>query len=72
MPFISSFEIIKVVDEGRPELCIFFWISASPAGAAAAIPNGAKIFLLEEQLLLLMDLLIYLIMVLKTLQVELF
>ena len=72
MSFISSFKIIKVVDEVRPELCIFFWISTSPAGAAAVIPNGAKIFLLEEQLLLLMDLLIYLIMILKTLQIELF
>ena len=72
MSFISLFKIINVVDEGRPELCIFFCISASPAGAAAVIPNGANIFLLEEQLLLLMDLLIYLIMILKTLQIELF
>ena len=49
MPFISSFEIIKVVtceagDEGRPETCIFFWVSASIAEAAAVIPNVAKIF----------------------------
>ena len=44
MPFISSFKIIKVVtceagDEGRPETCIFFWVSASIAEAAAVIPN---------------------------------
>ena len=41
MPFISSFEIIKVV---VPEPCIFFWVSASIAEAAAVIPNGTKIF----------------------------
>ena len=37
--FISSFEIIKVVIS---ELCIFFWIPASIAEAAAVISNGAK------------------------------
>ena len=41
MSFISSFEIIKFV---VPELCIFSWIPASIAEAAADIPNGAKIF----------------------------
>ena len=41
MSFISSFEIIKVV---VPEPCIFFWIPASIAEAAAVIPNGAKTF----------------------------
>ena len=41
MPFISSFEMIKVV---VPEPCIFFWIPASIAEAAAVIPNGARIF----------------------------
>ena len=42
MSFISSFEIIKAVVQ---EQCIFFWIPASIAGAAAVIPNGAKMFL---------------------------
>ena len=41
MSFISLFEIIKVV---VPEPCIFFWIPASIAEAAAVIPNGAKTF----------------------------
>ena len=41
MPFLSSFEIIKVV---VPEPCVFFWIAPSIAEAAAVIPNGAKIF----------------------------
>ena len=41
MSCISSFEIIKIV---VPEQCIFFWIPASLAEAAAVIPNGAKIF----------------------------
>ena len=41
MSFISSFEIIKVV---VPEPCIFFWIPASIAEAAAVIRNGAKTF----------------------------
>ena len=40
MSFISLFEIIKVV---VPEPCIFFWIPASFAEAAAVIPNGTKI-----------------------------
>ena len=48
MSFISLFEIIKVV---LPNPCFFFQILASIAAAAAAIPNGAKIFLPEEQLL---------------------
>ena len=41
MSFISSFEIIKVV---VPEPCIFFWIPASIAEAAAVISNGTKTF----------------------------
>ena len=41
MSLISSFEIITVA---VPEPCIFFWILASIAEAAAVIPNGAKIF----------------------------
>ena len=41
MSFISLFEIIKVF---VPEPCIFFWILASTAEAAAVIPNGTKIF----------------------------
>ena len=44
MSFISLFEIIKIVDERRPEPCIFFWIPASIAEAAAVILNGAKTF----------------------------
>ena len=44
MSFISLFEIIKVVDEGRLEPCICFWVPASIAEAAVVIPNGAKIF----------------------------
>ena len=36
MSFISLFENIKVV---VPEPCIFFWIPASIAEAAAVIPN---------------------------------
>ena len=42
MSLISLFEIIRVVDEGRPEACIFFQILASIVEAAAVIPNGAK------------------------------
>ena len=64
MSFISSFEIIKVV---VLESC-FFLNPASIAEAAAAISNGAKIFLPTELLLSLMDLLIYLVMSLKILQ----
>ena len=41
IPFISSFEIIKIV---VPEPRIFFWIPASIAEPAAAIPNGARTF----------------------------
>ena len=41
MPFISSFGIIELV---VPEPCIFFWIHASIAEAAAVFPNGTKIF----------------------------
>ena len=44
MPFIFSFEIIKVVDKGRPEPCIFFWIHALIAEAVDVIPNRAKMF----------------------------
>ena len=40
MSFISSFEVIKVV---VLESCIFSWIPASVAEAAAVIPNGTKI-----------------------------
>ena len=40
MSFISLFEIVKVV---IPEPCIFFWITASIAEAAAVIPKGANI-----------------------------
>ena len=45
MSFISSFEIIKVV---TPDACIFFWIPASITGAAAVIPNAAKILFANE------------------------
>ena len=74
MLFISLFEIIKVT---VPEPCFvfvfwFFLIPASIAEAAAVIPNGAKKKFPKEPLLSLMDLLIYLIMILKTLQIELF
>ena len=41
MSFNFSFQIIKVV---VPEPCIFFWILASIAEAAAVIPNGTKTF----------------------------
>ena len=41
MPFISSYEIVKVT---TPEPCIFFWVPASIAEAAAVVPSGAKIF----------------------------
>ena len=40
MSFTSSVEIIKDV---VPEPCIFFWITASIAEAAAVISNGTKI-----------------------------
>ena len=69
MSFISLFEIIKVV---VPKPCIFFWMPASIAEAAAVIPNEAKIFLSKEQLLSLMNLLVYVIMILKILQIGLF
>ena len=36
MPFLSSFEIIKIV---IPEQCISSWIPASISEAAAGIPN---------------------------------
>ena len=70
MSFIFSFEIIKVVVS---EPCIFFWIPAAIAETAAVIPNGAKMFFFfaKRQLLSLMDLLVYLIMILKTFQIEL-
>ena len=41
MSFISSIEIIKTFVS---EQCIFFWVAASIAEAAAVIPNGAKLF----------------------------
>ena len=68
MSLISSSEIIKVA---VAEPCIFFWVPASIAEAAAVIPIGAKIFF-DKELLSLMDLLIYLIMTLKIFQIELF
>ena len=70
MSFISSFENIKVV---VPDPYIFFWIPASIAKAAAVLPNGAKMFFYQrEQLLPLMNLQIYLITILKILEIELF
>ena len=42
---ISSFAIISVV---FPEPCIFFWILASIADAAAVIPNETKITVANE------------------------
>ena len=69
MSFISSFEIIKAV---VPEPCIFFWIPASIAEAVGVVPNGVKIFFANETATLIMGLLIYLIMILKILQIELF
>ena len=74
MLFISLFEIIKVT---VPEPCFvfvfwFFLIPASIAEAAAVIPNGAKKLFAKEMLLLLMDQQIYLIIILKFLQIELF
>ena len=45
MWFSSSFEIIKVV---VPKPCIFFWIPALIAEAAAVIPNGANIFFTQR------------------------
>ena len=44
MSFISSFEIVKVLDKVWPESCIFFWIPGSVAEAAAVIPKGAKTY----------------------------
>ena len=67
MSFISSFEIIKVV---VPEPYVLFRIPESIAEAEAVIPNRAKTFFAEELLLSLMDQLIYLIMILKILQIE--
>ena len=66
MSFISSFEIIKVV---VPDPSINFWIHASIAEADAVIPNGAKTF---SAIRIATDLLIYSIMILKTLQADLF
>ena len=65
--FIPSFEIIKVV---VPEPCIFFWIPASIAEAAAVIPNGAKTFFVK-------GIATFInrpanLVILKTLQIELF
>ena len=69
MLFICSSEIISVV---VPEPCItFFWIPASIAEAAAVIPN-LNYYLQLELLHSLMDLLFYLIVLLKFLQNELF
>ena len=48
MPFIFLFRIIKVVDEGWSEPCIFLWILASIAEAAAVIPNEATICFARE------------------------
>ena len=69
MSFIYSFEIIKAV---VPEPCIFFGIPASIAEAAGIVRNGVKIFFANETAALIMGLLIYLIMILKVLQIELF
>ena len=69
MPFISSFEVIKVV---VPEPCIFFWIPASISRTAAVIPNGAKTFFQNGTDTFSNDPLIYLIRNLKMLQTELF
>ena len=63
MSIISLFEIIKVV---VPEPYIFFWIFASIAEASIVV------ILPKEQLPSLMDLLIYLTMILKIPQTELF
>ena len=41
MSFLSFFEIIKVI---VPEPCIFFWVPASVAEAAAVISKGGKTF----------------------------
>ena len=70
MSFISLFKISKVVLEGRPEpeFFFFFLIPESIAEAAAVIPN----FLLKELILSLMGLLIYLTVIPKTLQIQLF
>ena len=51
---------------------LFFLIPASIAEAAAVIPNGAKIFFAKGTAISLMDQLMYLIMILKILQIELF
>ena len=69
MSFISSFEIIKVV---VPELCIFFWNPASMLKQNLLFLIVLKYFLPKELLLSLMDLLIYVIVILKILQIELF
>ena len=64
MSFVSPFEIIKAV---VPEPCILFWIPTSTAEAAALIPNAAKTCFAKRIATFLMDLLIYLIMILKIL-----
>ena len=70
MSFISSFKIIKVV---APEPCILFGVPASIAEVTAVIPGEGKIFFLPKEVLLsLIDLLIYLIMIIKIHQIELF
>ena len=45
MSFISSFDIISVVEEGWPDPKIFLCIPASAADAAAVNPNGIKTLL---------------------------
>ena len=69
MSFISSFEIIKVV---VLEPCIFFWIPASIAEAAAVNPNGAKTFFAKGIPTFINGPSNLLIMILKTHQIELF
>ena len=77
MSFISLFQIIKLVvhgaeDEGRPEPCILFLIPAPIAEAAAVISSRTKIFFARGTANFINELLVYLIMILKTLEIELF
>ena len=67
MSFISLFEIISVF---ILEPCIFFKIPVSIADSAVTIPNGANI--LTANGIATLDHLLYLIMLLKNQQIELF
>ena len=69
MSFISLFEIIKVV---VPEPCIFFYMPALITEAAAVIPNEARIFFAKGTATFINGPVIYLMMILKTHQIELF